>query len=424
MNNYRAHVSYNRTKIIIPSQLETLLQSDSSKKNHLVSLGADFVKLTSYQRFRELLNIDGSFLKTVVSDISSFIKREMSDGSETCERFALFLTSNSSIFEQEEMLTKTTRQIRLKDWVYMIIGYLLHSYSEHEAHNCLDYLIKIYLNSRKDQLLNSSGSIDLTDTRDKFVLDTFNQYINEVPIKYELLFGKNPGKHISFHEDLGYRKVFLPELPMLKDRELLVTALMHKEFYRIILDPRHDFAQTMVRAGYDLNPKEYQIIRKRMSFLDGLGDFFLAHETTKIIFELHKDGLQLNNGAYKLLRTMLATNTFMTKLAIAYNLHVGLDDPIVNERVANEWIPCISLGKEMKKSNRIYEEEFLGDFFEAYIAALLIEQPEVAKTFIKDIYGRLLKVITETLPPDLTYNSWSTNVLGRNIHSSSAKVVI
>ncbi|EGW31493.1 uncharacterized protein SPAPADRAFT_140011 [Spathaspora passalidarum NRRL Y-27907] len=428
MNNYRPHVSYNNPTILIPLRLDELLRSDNSKKSHFISLGEDFVRLSSYQRFRELLSFGGgTLIKTVVFDLSTFLKREQNNtDSHTYAEFADFLTSNDKMFEREGGMTPSRRSIGLKNWVFMIIGYLLHSYSEKEAEKCLDQLIKIYLNSRNDNLFTASNHTtkDLTDARDKFMLDTFNQYVKKVPIRYKLLFGRNPYRHVSFHEGLDYKKVSLPELPRLRNRELLVKALMHKEFYRILLDPRHEFAQTMVAAGYDLNHKEYSIVRKQVSFLDGLGDLFLAHETSKVIYELYSDGLPLNNGSYRLLRTMLATNTFMTKLAIAYNLHVGLDDPIINERVANEWIPCIMFGKEMEKSNRVYEEEFLGDFFEAYVAALLIEQPDVAKSFIKDIYSRLLEVITETLPPELSYHNWSTNVLGRSIYPKSERVLI
>ena len=54
--------------------------------------------------------------------------------------------------------------------------------------------------------------------------------------------------------------------------------------------------------------------------------------------------------------------------------------------------------------------------FESYMAALLIEQPEVAKSFIREIYHRILMVMTETLPPDITYQTWTSNILGRNIY--------
>ena len=36
---------------------------------------------------------------------------------------------------------------------------------------------------------------------------------------------------------------------------------------------------------------------------------------------------------------MLATNTLMAKLTKAYNLYQGLDDSIINKRIAKEWLP-------------------------------------------------------------------------------------
>lgn len=106
---------------------------------------------------------------------------------------------------------------------------------------------------------------------------------------------------------------------------------------------------------------------------------------------------------------ILATNTLMSKLTKCYNLYQGLNDPIINTRIADEWIPytttgVLPRGKDVDEV-RIYEEEFLGDFFESYMAALLIEQPTVAKSFIREIYKQLISVMTKTLPPEVTYQN-------------------
>ena len=63
---------------------------------------------------------------------------------------------------------------------------------------------------------------------------------------------------------------------------------------------------------------------------------------------------------------IFATNTLMSKLTKAYNLFQGLDDPLINIRISNEWLPYTTLGKMLEyrdaEETRIYEEEFLGDF--------------------------------------------------------------
>ena len=122
---------------------------------------------------------------------------------------------------------------------------------------------------------------------------------------------------------------------------------------------------------------------------------------------------------------MLATNTLMAKLTKAYNLYQGLDDSIINKRIAKEWLPFTILGETLLIQNLLignlkmkFESMKKNSWviFESYMAALLIEQPEVAKSFIREIYHRILMVMTETLPPDITYQTWTSNILGRNIY--------
>ena len=42
----------------------------------------------------------------------------------------------------------------------------------------------------------------------------------------------------------------------------------------------------MLGRNYSLDPQDYSLIRKELSILDGLGDLFLAQETSKLIYEL------------------------------------------------------------------------------------------------------------------------------------------
>ena len=88
---------------------------------------------------------------------------------------------------------------------------------------------------------------------------------------------------------------------------------------------------------------------------------------------MSENHININSSTtYQLLKIMLATNTLMAKLTKAYNLYQGLDDSIINKRIAKEWLPFTILGEtppiressdwQSKDEIRIYEEEFLGDF--------------------------------------------------------------
>ena len=441
-NWQRLYASSTRAKneILIPSSLDDLLRSNKRLKFHLVSLGGDFIRLSSYRKFKQMFRCgDGPLIKFIVFDMASFIKQELNNRE---SRFHLdlknYLSSNSVLQSNENDWRVSDRLICMKDWLYIILGYMLLTYQEEEVHESLDEVIKIYLSARNHiptrygVPVTTEGKRILTgeDERERFTLATFQTYINNVEIEEELLFNNKEEERFVTFSVANDRKIYLPPLPRLHDRELMVKALMHKEFYRLLLDPRHTFAQSMTAEGYDLNKEEYRIIRKEISFLDGLGDFFLAQETSRIIYDLCTGtdtiNYQVGPCVYNMLKTILATNTVMSKLTKCYHVERGLKDPLINSRISEEYLPLTRTGKFKlgngmdARESRIFEEEFLGDFFESYMAALLIEQPSVAKSFIREIYTRLLKIITETLPPDVTYQKWTSDILGRNIYYKSA----
>ena len=429
--------------ILIPSPLNALLHSDRHMKYHFYNLGGDFIRVSAYRRFKQLFRIGGgSLIKEIVFDLSTFLKRELNDEKSGFHlQFKNYLTSNSTILQKKETSwCVCDHQFGLRNWLFIVFGYMLQTYKEEEVYECLDDVIKMYLNARKNRLDPDNIRI-IRDERDNFTLATFQNYINTVEIQEDLLFGKSNSSNRFVTISSAYnQRIYLPPLPKLHNRDLLVKALMHKEFYRLLLDPRHKFAQTMQSHDYDLSFGEYGLIRKEISFLDGLGDFFLAQETSRLIFDLCRNSSSTGGGGgdssildanvsaqtYNLLKMILATNTLMSKLTKCYNLYQGLNDPIINTRIANEWIPYTTTGilprdKDLNEV-RIYEEEFLGDFFESYMAALLIEQPQVAKSFIREIYKRLISVMTKTLPPEVTYQNWTTDILGRNIYGKKEVV--
>lgn len=430
------HQAQSKHSILIPSPLNALLHSDRHMKYHFYNLGGDFIRVSAYRRFKQLFRIGGgSLIKEIVFDLSTFLKREVNDEKSGVHlQFKNYLTSNSTILQKKETnWCICDHQFGLRSWLFIVFGYMLQTYREEEVHECLDDVIKMYLNARKNRIDPDNIRI-IRDERDNFTLATFENYINTVEIQEDLLFGSTSSTRFVTISPAYNQRIYLPPLPKLHNRNLLVKALMHKEFYRLLLDPRHRFAQTMQSHNYDLSFGEYGLIRKEISFLDGLGDFFLAQETSRLIFDLCRNNSKggvtteedsilnpnVSSQTYNLLKMILATNTLMSKLTKCYNLYQGLNDPIINTRIADEWIPytttgVLPRGKDVDEV-RIYEEEFLGDFFESYMAALLIEQPTVAKSFIREIYKQLISVMTKTLPPEVTYQNWTMNILGRNIY--------
>ena len=451
--------------ILIPSNLNSLLHADKQIKYHFYSLGGDFIRLASYRRFKQLFQVGGgSLVKQFVFDLSTFLKEELNDtNSLRHHQLKNFLTCNKTILEKEKSMILCDHHFGLKNWLYIIFGYMLQNYNEQEINNCLDQFVSMYLEARSNRFSINDIRI-IRDEKDQFILSTFEQYLIDVPVRNDLLYNDNDNNdgvnyiilnNIKNHKrsnkndtistnNNNTNRINLPKLPKIKDKSLLVKSLMHKEFYRILLDPNHYFGKEMLNRNYSLDPQDYSLIRKELSILDGLGDLFLAQETSKLIYELicQKNHINIySSTTYQLLKIMLATNTLMAKLTKAYNLYQGLNDPIINKRVAKEWLPFTILGEtptttttnsasssddddwQTNDEIRIYEEEFLGDFFESYMAALLIEQPDVAKSFIREIYHRILMVITETLPPDITYQTWTSNILGRNIYRKKSESI-
>ena len=67
---------------------------------------------------------------------------------------------------------------------------------------------------------------------------------------------------------------------------------------------------------------------------------------------MSENHININSSTtYQLLKIMLATNTLMAKLTKAYNLYQGLDDSIINKRIAKEWLPFTILGETLPIQN-------------------------------------------------------------------------
>ncbi|RCK57305.1 hypothetical protein Cantr_06499 [Candida viswanathii] len=212
--------------ILIPSSLNNLLHSDKQIKYHFYSSEA-----TSYDwRFKE-----------VVFDLSTFLKRELNDSnSSTHQQLKDFLMSNETILKKEQSMILCDHHFGLKNWLYIIFGYMLQTYTEEEVDNCLDHIIAMYLEARKNRLSPNDMRI-IRDDKDNYILKAFEGFIVNVPIRNDLLY-ETSERYVTFKQTKNH-KIYLPDLPKIHNKDLLVKALMHKEFYRILLDPNHDFAK-------------------------------------------------------------------------------------------------------------------------------------------------------------------------------------
>lgn len=116
----------------------------------------------------------------------------------------------------------------------------------------------------------------------------------------------------------------------------------------------------------------------------------------------------------------------LSELALAYNLHKGLDDVVVFKLLRKSYVPHLN---QWKNSNskfdndevRGYEQEFIADYFEQYVGALFLEQPEVAQGWITEIYENILLLISDVqvsagTSRNYDYNAWSVDVIGRSLY--------
>ena len=95
-------------------------------------------------------------------------------------------------------MTLCDHHFGLKNWLYIIFGYMLQNYNEQEVNNCLDQLVSMYLEARSNRFSINDIRI-IRDERDQFILSTFEQYLLDVPVRNDLLYNDNGN-----NEDVNY----------------------------------------------------------------------------------------------------------------------------------------------------------------------------------------------------------------------------
>lgn len=393
-------------------------------RQHLYYLGFDLIRLQTYQKLSKSIGTtSGGMIKSLVSDISTFINRELSEYNSSSQasnelKELMYCYGNDVI---TDLTPHNISQCRL---FFMFVGYMmLHQSRTDQLDEFTDKLVTIYLSSSNFKLTNR------TDPFSNRVVGLSNEYFNHCKVNYDLLYNDKP-KSINLFIT-KHIKIDLPPLPKIYNKKLLAKSLVHKELYRAFIHPDHPFNKLLVSNG--IEPKETsQILRNDLSFFDGLGDYYLAQESSNLLYQFknsvpYKDEFSFGKKSYMLLKTILATNTLFSRLALAYNLHEGLDDPIVRRYFKDDYVPQLNewCGSEFTTSKEYkeyrYEQEYVADYFEQYVGTLFLEQPNVCQLWINKIYENVLLSISEEhkVPSKVLvqydYHSWGMDVIGRKL---------
>lgn len=421
------------TSLLIPTQLDNLL-GRAWVRHHLFVLGYDLIKLNVYRKLSHLLEVGGGgTLKNMVFDLSTFIKKELQSTSPTTlagEKLKdlVYLSSNSNLYlriynEEEHIICNTHRFSDFK-WFFTAVGYMILLQSENAIEELTDKIIDIYFTSTQNKIMNES--LRKEKTKDSEIYQMLREYYKNVPINYGKLYNRE-FKYITMHESNDY-KIGLPELPRIKNKELLTKSLIHKELYRALVNPDHSFGKELIARNFELNSSSFNILKYDLSFLDGLGDFYLAREASSLLYKFrnlipnNNDNL-FGRKSYILLKNILSTNTLLSKLAVAYRLHEGLNDSFVSDYLKCNYVPHMDQWKgpcELDNEIIKYEQEFIGDYFECYVGALFLENPKIAQQWVTKIYENILLLINESYKRQSSlvqynYKAWCYDVIGRII---------
>lgn len=380
-------------------------------KHHLSMLAVDKLKLHIYQKLFSLPSqFDSGFIKCVVSDLVSF-------GQTAC-------VSHPRVLEHVGGALKSRHKLDVRAF-YVQVAYMMFKEPESKIEQLADSMLELYLELRDYKLTMS----DLASPQEKVILRLATKYYKSCNINYRLMYDhKSYPRNIHMADES--LTISLPPLPQIKSKHLLAKALMHKELYRAVFLEEHEFHKSLVAKNINVDRLALNVIRYDLSFLDGLGDLFLAGESSEFLYkfrhlEPYSSDETFGKKTYNLLRTVLATNTLLSKLAIAYNLHVALDDSIVRNVLEQEYIPYTAGQRDIEPpyEQARYEEEFIADYFEQYVGALYLEQPLVAKQWINQLFEQILFSISDSYKikqrkkKDIKfdYRAWGMDVVGRSL---------
>lgn len=405
-------------------------------KHHLYMLGYDKIKLFAYQKLSSLTNqVGGGTVKNVVFSVSAFVKEDLAKGNELLQHVYSHL--DAKLKENESLIALViTESLKISGdskWFYIAVGYMMLMEPEEKLQTLTNKVVDLYLDLAQGTGISLDKPIGKVE---KQILKLASKYYRSVKINYKALYAPllegMPPRSICIGEDLSIQ-IPLPPLPQIKSKHLLAKALLHKELYRAVFLPNHSFHASLVKQNIEIDTLALKVVRYDLLFLDGLGDFFIATEASEFLYKFrYLDPFSADptfgKKTYNLLKTILATNTLLLRLAIAYNLPHALEDDIVFRMLSESYIPHLTSQVEATGDDAAalkYEEEFVADYFEQYVGALYLEQPDVAKKWINSLFETILFLISDSyrvyhkkrkyLKFHFDYRAWSVDVIGRSI---------
>lgn len=383
-------------------------------RHHLFMLGFDKIKLHTYQKLQSLISQGGGgVLKNLVFDMSLFVKREWPANRELAQ---LAPAPNLGAYAH----------IADFRWFYISLGYMMLTEPDTKVQAVSDKVVEVYLRLGATHVVLDAP----VGPTEKTVLRLAAAYYKALRIHYRALY--DPHAHIrEVPIGSGACTITLPALPQIRSKHLLAKALLHKELSRAVFLENHPFRAVVASHGVPVDLRALTVVRHDLSFLDGLGDFVLATESSAFLYRFRQlapycDDVSFGKKTYTLLKNILATNTLLLRLAVAYNLHTALGDDIVTHMLTDAYIPHIWSGTvALDPLVMRYEEEFVADYFEQYVGALYLEQPHVAQAWLTVLFERILFLISDDyrvehrrkkpLPCHYDYRAWGVDMIGRSI---------
>lgn len=350
-------------------------------------------------------------MKQAVDEVSTFAKQEW--------------TSNNKVMQrvQNDMAKYNFSWscLNLKQF-FMIVG--LISFLEREkgiyVRTLANELVEAYL-QRGTILWNTEPS-----KAEKKALEVTSNYYNSAKINYRSLYDSLLNRRQVSIGDGKY--ITVPPLPQVKSKNLLARTLLHKELYLALLLPGHQVHANLIYNGIPVDTETLKVVRYQLLFLDGLGDYLIAKEASAFLFkfrvlEPYSADESFGRKTYQSLRAFLGTNALLLRLALVYNLLIALEDLVVNDLLHKSYVPTLLSGNYAKRTAEVaYEEEFAADYFEQYVGALYLENPEHTKDWLSALFERILCLISDDhrigkLQKHFRYNykAWTVDMIGRSI---------
>lgn len=406
-------------------------ETQAWRRNHLYVHGTELLKLGIYRRLCSLLpEKGGSLLKTVVYDIIRHVKNEVSHNitGELATEFRTLtffepngpdpLSSSHMRYYNTSLGLLASSDVK---WFHTAVGSLLMTHRHSPNFEILlDRMIEVYMD-------NTNLASIPDKAHDSAILDAASRYFDTVLVDMSIF---SNVAEITLEINGHNTRIVLPPLPRINQHSLLVKALMHKELTRAFVMPQHPIARELGERGISLDRDTINVFRHELSFLDGFGDFFLGKEAANLIYRIKCSGSdRLCSAATNTTRTLLATNTLFLRIALAYGLPFALDDAIVREVLLTEYVTSLEISDsygslfEAYSPQTKYEHEMLGDYFEQYVGALLLELPESAAEWIEDLFSSVMMLYPQRVRPSYSHSAWCVDLIGRPLKPPSVQLV-